>query len=70
MDADYRIRLTRARRQLLRAHVESHRDGAVDFDATLALERRELAALAAAHAIPFMTRAWWPASTSQALDCA
>jgi DUF1365 family protein len=41
MDADYRIRMTPPGEQL-RVHVDSHRDGVVDFDATLALQRREL----------------------------
>ncbi len=41
MDAEYRVRLTTPG-QLLRVHMESHRGGRVDFDATLALSRREL----------------------------
>ena len=43
MDSEYRIRMTTPGQQL-RVHVESHRDGAVDFDATLALTRREFSA--------------------------
>jgi len=43
MDCEYRIRMTTPGQQL-RVHMESHRDGAVDFDATLALTRRELSA--------------------------
>jgi uncharacterized protein len=44
MDSEYRIRLTEPGRHLS-AHIESHRDGGIDFDATLSLERRELSAL-------------------------
>jgi DUF1365 family protein len=43
MDAEYRVRLTEPGEQL-RVHMESVRDGRVDFDATLALSRRELSA--------------------------
>ena len=43
MDSEYRIRMTTPGQQL-RVHMESHRDGAVDFDATLALTRREFSA--------------------------
>ena len=53
MDSEYRIRLTEPG-TLLRAHIESRRDGAVDFDATLTLERRELSALPLLK-YPFMT---------------
>jgi uncharacterized protein len=53
MDADYRIRLTPPGDRL-RVHMESRRDGAVDFDATLALERRELSAWPLMR-YPFMT---------------
>jgi len=41
MNAEYRIRMTSPGDQL-GVHVESRRDGEVDFDATLALRRREL----------------------------
>jgi uncharacterized protein len=41
MDSEYRIRLTPPA-ETLRVHMESRREGAVDFDATLALSRREL----------------------------
>ncbi len=53
MDAEYRIRLTEPGRHLS-AHIESHRDGGIDFDATLALERRELSPLPLLR-YPFMT---------------
>jgi uncharacterized protein len=53
MDADYRIRMTTPGEQL-RVHVESNRDGVVDFDATLALRRRELSAWPLVR-YPFMT---------------
>lgn len=41
MDSEYRVRLTTPGK-LLRVHMESHRGGSMDFDATLALSRREL----------------------------
>lgn len=41
MGSQYRIRMTTPGEQL-RVHMESRRDGRVDFDATLALRRREL----------------------------
>jgi len=41
MDAEYRIRMTPPGERL-RVHMESRSDGAVQFDATLALRRREL----------------------------
>jgi uncharacterized protein len=41
MDSEYRIRMTTPDDQL-RVHMESRRDGRVDFDATLALTRRAL----------------------------
>jgi uncharacterized protein len=41
MDAEYRIRMSTPGEQL-RVHMESLRDARVDFDATLALSRREL----------------------------
>jgi uncharacterized protein len=41
MDSRYRVRLSRPGEQL-RVHMESRRAGRVDFDATLALARREL----------------------------
>jgi uncharacterized protein len=43
MDSEYRIRMTTPGEQL-RVHMESRRDGRVEFDATLALRRRELSA--------------------------
>jgi DUF1365 family protein len=53
MDAEYRIRMTTPGEQL-RVHMESERDGHVDFDATLALQRRELSAWPLFR-YPFMT---------------
>ena len=53
MDAEYRIRMTTPGEQL-RVYMESRRDGAVDFDATLALRRRELSAWPLLR-YPFMT---------------
>lgn len=41
MDSEYRIRMTTPGEQL-RVHMESRREGGVDFDATLALRRRAL----------------------------
>ena len=41
MDSEYRIRMSTPG-ESLRVHMESRRDGQVDFDATLALSRREL----------------------------
>jgi len=41
MDSQYRIRMTTPGEQL-RVHMESRREGGVDFDATLALQRRAL----------------------------
>ncbi len=43
MDSEYRIRMTTPGEQL-RVHMESRRGDRVDFDATLALRRRELSA--------------------------
>jgi uncharacterized protein len=43
MNAEYHVRLTTPG-DLLRVHMESRREGRVDFDATLALSRRELSA--------------------------
>jgi uncharacterized protein len=53
MDAEYHVRLT-APGELLRVHMESRRDGSVDFDATLALSRRELSPWPLVR-YPFMT---------------
>jgi DUF1365 family protein len=53
MDSEYRIRMTTPREQL-RVHMESRRDGRVDFDATLALRRRALSAWPVLRQ-PFMT---------------
>lgn len=53
MDSRYRIRMTTPGEQL-RVHMESRRDGRVDFDATLALRRRELSAWPLLRQ-PFMT---------------
>jgi len=53
MDSEYRIRMTTPGEQL-RVHMESRRDGRVDFDATLALRRRELSAWPVLRR-PFMT---------------
>lgn len=43
MNSEYHVRLTTPGEQL-RVHMESRREGRVDFDATLALSRRELSA--------------------------
>lgn len=53
MDAEYRIRMSTPGKHL-RVHMESTRDGDVDFDATLALRRRELSAWPLLR-YPFMT---------------
>ena len=53
MESQYRIRMTTPGEQL-RVHMESRRDGRVDFDATLALRRRELSAWPVLRQ-PFMT---------------
>jgi DUF1365 family protein len=53
MDSEYRIRMTTPSEQL-RVHMESRRDGRVDFDATLALRRRALSAWPVLRQ-PFMT---------------
>jgi DUF1365 family protein len=53
MDSEYRIRMTAPGDQL-RVHMESTRDGRVDFDATLALRRRALSAVPLLR-YPFMT---------------
>ena len=65
MDAEYRIRMTLPGKQL-RVHMESRRDGAVDFDATLALHRRELSPWPLAR-YPFMTARVIAAIYAQAL---
>ena len=54
MDSEYRIRMTTPGEQL-RVHMESRRGDRVDFDATLALRRRELSAWPVLRQ-PFMTR--------------
>ena len=54
MDSEYRIRMTTPGEQL-RVHMESRRDDRVDFDATLALRRRELSAWPVLRQ-PLMTR--------------
>lgn len=53
MDAEYSVRLTEPG-ELLRVHMESRRQGRLDFDATLALSRRKLSP-AALLRYPFMT---------------
>jgi uncharacterized protein len=53
MDATYSVRLT-APGELLRVHMESRRGDRVDFDATLALSRRELSPAALVR-YPLMT---------------
>ena len=53
MGSEYHVRLTTPAEQL-RVHMESRREGRVDFDATLALQRRELSALPLLR-YPFMT---------------
>lgn len=53
MDSEYSVRLTEPG-ELLRVHMESRRGGRLDFDATLALSRRELSPGALVR-YPFMT---------------
>ena len=53
MDSEYRIRMTEPG-DSLGVHMESRRDGEVDFDATLSLRRRELSARPLL-TYPFMT---------------
>jgi len=53
MDSEYRVRLTPPG-ETLRVHMESRHAGAVQFDATLALSRRELSTRALAR-YPFLT---------------
>ena len=62
MDSEYRIRMTTPGEQL-RVHMESHRDGRVDFDATLAAPAARAVGLAGAPPAVHDARASRRAST-------